>query len=200
MMRAMNTSLPRAVLALSAIALMVAPATAEPAKKYHFELTKVLAKENVKADVAQIAQQRVEAQVKKQFEANPQLVAVDDAPDPKTSADAYRRYLEKKGISGAYLVTVEITQASQELEPMPDKANTQRLVVHLGLHVLGETIPGQTMGFTGDGHATVKEEVDLKVRDKDRDYAWDSAAETSVTDAIKKCFEQLAKGTPKQHN
>jgi hypothetical protein len=198
MMRAMNR-----VLWLGTIAaLALAPAAqAAPKKKYHFELTKVLAKDNVSADVAQVAQQRVELQIKKQFEANPQLVAtLDDAPDPSSNADGYRRYLEKKGISGAYQVTVEITQASQELDPMPDKPNTQRLVVHLGLHVFGETIPGRTMGFTGDGQATVKEEIGMKLRDKDRDYAWDGVAETAVTDALKTCFDQLGKGTPKQHN
>jgi hypothetical protein len=176
-------------------------ADAAPKKKYHFELTKVLAKDNVKADVAQVAQGRVEVQIKKQFEDNPQLVAtLDDAPDPNSNADAYRRYLEKKGIAGAYQVTVEITQASEELAPMPDKPNTQRLVVHIGLHVFGETIPGRTMGFTCDGQATVKEEIGMKLRDKDRDYAWDGVAETAITDALKTCFEQLGKGTPKQHN
>jgi hypothetical protein len=198
MMRGMKSLLCFGIVAAVA---MASSANAAPKKKYHFELTKVLAKDSVKADVAQVAQQRVELQIKKQFEANPQLVSqLDDAPDPNANADAYRRYLDRKGIAGAYLVTVEITQASEELAPMPDKPNTQRFVIHLGLHVLGETIPGRTMGFTGDGQATVKEEVAMKIRDKDRDYAWDGAAETAVTDALKTCFEQLAKGTPKQHN
>jgi hypothetical protein len=198
MMRAMKSLFCFWVVATLA---MAPSANAGPKKKYHFELTKVLAKDNLKADVVPVAQQRVELQIKKQFEANPQLVAqLDNAPDPNANADAYRRYLERKGIAGAYLITVEITQASQELAPMPDKPDTQRLVIHLGLHVLGETIPGRTMGFSGDGQATVKEEVGMKVRDKDRDYAWDGAAETAVGDALKTCFEQLAKGTPKQHN
>ena len=63
--------------------------------------------------------------------------------------------------------------------------------------MLGETIPGRTMGFTGDGQATVKQEVGMKIRDKDRDYAWDGAAETAVADAMKTVFAQLAK-PPKQ--
>ena len=81
---------------------------------------------------------------------------------------------------------------------MEDKKGAQRLVVHVGIHVLGETIPGRTMGFTGDGQATVKQEVGMKVRDKDRTYAWDGAAETAVDDAMKTCFAQLAKGHIKQ--
>ena len=169
-------------------------ATAAPTKKYHFELTQVLAKPEVKGDVAKQAVARVEAQIKKTFESHPQLVpTLDGAPDPKSNADAYRKFLTKKGISGAYLVTVEVTEATEELVPMDGKPNAQRLSVHVAIHVLGETIPGRTMGFTGDGQATVKQEVGAKLRDKDRDYTWDGAAETAVDDAMKTVFAQLAK-------
>ena len=192
----------RAMKSLVLLCLLGAVATAAPAKKYHFELTKVLAKDNVKPDVLKAAQPRLEAQVKKAFESDPQLVAnLDGAPDPEVDhGEPYRRFLAKKGVSAAYRVTVEITDATEELTPMEGKGNEQRLVVHIAIHVLGETIPGRTMGFTGDGHATVKQEVGAKMRDKDRDYAWDGAAETAVQDALKVCFAQLAKGTPKQHN
>jgi hypothetical protein len=183
----------------AALVLWFGVAQAAPAKKYHFELTAVMPKPEVKADVAKIATERVEATIKKAFETHPQLVAVlDGAPDPKTSADAYRRFLTKKGISGSYLVTVEITEASEEVVPMDGKPNSQRMAVHVGIHVLGETIPGRTMGFTGDGQATVKQEVGMKLRDKDRNYAWDGAAETAVNDALKTAFAQLAKPKVKQ--
>jgi len=196
-MRAMKS-----LILLAMLAVLAPRANAEPAKKkYHFELTKVLAKENVKPDVAKIAQARIEAQVKKAFETHPQLVAnLEGAPDPATdNGQAYRKFLEKKGLAGAYLVTVEITDASEEVVPLEDK-KSQRIVVKVGIHVLGETIPGRTMGFTGDGQATVKLEVGKTVRDKDRDYTWDGAAETAINDALKTCFAQLAKGAPKQHN
>jgi hypothetical protein len=186
-------------LILLCLAATVAFAAPKP-KKYHFELTKVLVKPEVKADVGATAQPRVEAAIKKAFESHPQLVqTLEGAPDPAADhGQTYRRYLTRKGIAGAYLVTVEITEASEEVVPMEDKKNSQRLVVHVGIHVLGETIPGRTMGFTGDGQATVKQEVGMKIRDKDRTYAWDGAAETAVDDALKTCFEQLAKPQKKQ--
>jgi lipoprotein-anchoring transpeptidase ErfK/SrfK len=186
-------------LILLCLAATVAFAKPKP-KKYHFELTKVLVKPEVKADVGATAQPRVEAAIKKAFESHPQLVqTLEGAPDPEADhGQIYRRYLTKKGIAGAYLVTVEVTEASEEVVPMEDKKNSQRLVVHVGIHVLGETIPGRTMGFTGDGQATVKQEVGMKIRDKDRTYAWDGAAETAVADALKTCFEQLAKPQKKQ--
>jgi hypothetical protein len=179
-------------LALAAAVALGSAADAAPKKKYHFDLAAVTAKPEVKADVAKAATPRIEAQVKKAFATNPQLVATrDGAPDPKEKADAYRRYLTSKGIAGAHLVTVEITEASEELEPLADKANSQRLVIRVGIHMLGESIPGRTMSFTGDGQATVKQEVGMKLRDRDREYAWDQAAEVAVDDAMKTVFKQL---------
>jgi hypothetical protein len=182
-------------------AACVASSTAEaaPKKKYHFELTAVTTKSEVKADVAKAATPRVEGQVKKVFASHPQLVAkLDGAPDPRTNPDGYRKYLTRRAISGAYLVTVEITEASEELEPLDDRPNSQRLVVRIGIHMLGENIPGRTMGFTGDGRATIKQEVGMKVRDRDREYTWDQAAELAVNDAMKTVFQQLALPPKKQ--
>ena len=175
---------------------LAAIAHAAPKKKYHYELAAVTVKPEVKPDAAQIAQPRVEGQVTKAFESHPQLVAkLDDAPD-RTKGEAYRAYLSKKGIAGSYLVTVEISEASESIEAS-DKPNTKRIVAHVALHMLGEVIPDRTMGFTGDGQATIKQEVGLhdgKIRDKDEQYAWDQAAELAVADAIKTSLEKLDSG------
>lgn len=197
-MRPMN----RLLVLITLILVGASSAWAAPAKKtgkkYHFELAAVTAKPEVKADVAKTATPRVEAQITKAFATHPQLVAkLDGAPD-KSNATAYRKYLVKKRIAGAYLVTVEVTEASEELVPVDDKPNTQRLVVRVGVHVLGERIPDRTMGFTGDGQATVKQEVGKKVRERDREYAWDSAAEVAIADAMQTVFKQLAVPPKKQ--
>lgn len=184
----------KSFLVLVAAVLLFAPrADAAPKKKYHFELTKVLVKPEVKEADGKIAQARVEAMFKKALAEHPQLVGdLEGAPDPNANPAAYRKFLAKKGVSGAYLVTVEITSASEELVPLEDKKNAQRLVVQVGIHVLGETIPGRTLGFTGDGAATVKQEVGMKVRDKDREFTWDSAAQTAIDEALKTAFAKLA--------
>jgi hypothetical protein len=179
---------------LALAALLVGGATSAEAapKKYHFELTQVTPKPEVKPDVAKAAVPRVEGQVRKAFESNPQVVAkLDGAPD-KDNAQAYRKFLVQKGISGAYYVTVEVTEASEEIEPM-DKPNSQRLVVTIAVHMLGETIPGRTIGFTGDGRAKIKQEVGKNVRPRDREVAWDQAAEVAIADAMTTVFKQLAK-------
>jgi hypothetical protein len=193
---------PKSILVALAATLAVvsfSSAEAAPKKKYHFKLAAVTAKPEVSADVAKDATPRVEGQIKKAFASNPQLVAtLEGAPDPDAAAPAYRKFLKGKGITSAYLVTVELTEASIELVPMDSKPNTQRLVVRVGVHLLGENIPGRTMGFTGDGQATIKQEVGMKVRDRDREYTWDQAAEAAVADALTTVFKQLAVPAKKQ--
>lgn len=196
-----SLALPRLALALGALALLLGvrpgPAAAAPKKRYHFELAAVTPKPEVKADVAKAAVPRVEGQVKKAFASHPQLVAaLEGAPD-KAKPDAYRRYLTQKGLAGAYLVTVEITEASEELVPM-DTPNSQRLVVSISVHILGETIPGRTIGFTGDGRATVKQEIGKKLRPRDREVTWDQAAEVAIADAMATVFKQLEKPQKKK--
>jgi len=181
-----------AAIAVAAVAAFGAAAEAAPKKKFHFELTAVTPKPEVKPEVAKAATPRIEAQVKKVFETHPQLVGkLEGAPDPKTNAEAYRKYLGTKGIASAYSVSVDITDASEEVVPFDDKPNAQRLVIHIAIHMLGETIPGRTMGFTSDGKATIKQEVGMKIRDRDREYTWDQAAELAVEDAMEKVFSQL---------
>ncbi len=189
-------SMIRLFLVATVLLVVGKPAAAAP-KKYHFELAAVTAKGEVKPDVAKIATPRVEGQVKKAFESHPQLVQKLEGAPSKDDIDAYRKFLAKKGLAGAYLVTVEVTEASEEVVPT-DKPNTQRLVVHVAVHILGETIPTRTMGFTGDGQATIKQEVGKKIRDRDREFAWDSAAEVAVADAMKTVFKQLAVPPKKQ--
>jgi hypothetical protein len=184
---------------LLVVAMLAFSADAAPKKKYHFEIIAVNAKPEVKPDVAKTATARVETQLRKAMAGHAQLVAdLDGAPDPKANADAYRKYLAKKGIAGSYVVTVDLTEASEKIEPISDKPGTQRLVVHVALHLLGETVPGRTMGFTGDGQATVKQEVGMKISDRDREFTWDSAAEVAVGDALKTAFVQLDKPQKKQ--
>ena len=176
-MRLALLALPFSLLGL----LSAAPdADAAPKKKYSFALVKV-------------AQPRIEGQIKAGFAGNARLVMLDaTAPDPATKKDAFKAHLTKKGITGgAFKVTVEITEASEEVEPMPDKPNSQRLVVRVGLHMLGEKNPENTMGFAGDGNSTIKIEVGKKIRDRDREYAWDEVAKDAVAKAIEKSLVQL---------
>ena len=183
--------LPIALLALTA--LIATPAAAGPKPKYHFQLFQVTAADGVTGDVVTAAQPRIQAVVEKAFANHPQLVAVlEGAPDPKTEAKAYTAFIKKKKLKGAYRVNVEITAAAEDTEAMEAKPGSLRLVVRLSLRMFGETIPERVMGFTGEGSATIKQEVGKKVRPRDREYAWDQAAELAINDAIATSLAKLA--------
>ena len=158
--------------------------------RYHFELTHVTAKPSVKPAAAKAALPAVQDEVKKVFGEHPQLVALSGAPDPKASVDGYRAYLAKNHVSGAFNVSVEVTEATETLAPAADG---QVLAVKIVLHMLGVNIADDTIGFNGHGNATVKQETSQKPSDADRAQAYRDAAEAVVAGAMKTAFEELAK-------
>ncbi|MCX5741246.1 MAG: hypothetical protein NT062_01965 [Proteobacteria bacterium] len=169
------------------------PSTAEAApKKYNFELVRVIPKPEVAAELAKVAVPRIEGVIKAGITASPRLVSLgDNPPDPKTKPDAFKALLAKKGIASAYRVTVDVADATEELQPIDGKPSSQRLVVHLSIHMLGENVPAMTMGFSGDGSATIKIEIGKKVRARDREYAWDEVAKLAVDKALDESLKQL---------
>lgn len=182
-------------LALLALLALVSTAEAKPKPKakYHFLLWEVTPSKTVEGDVVTFALPRIKAQVEKAFTEHPQLVAaLDGAPDPKADPKAYTAFLKKKKLAGAYLVNVELTAADEETEELADKPGELRLVVRLSIKMFGETIPGRTMGFSGEGSATIKQEVGKKVRPRDREFAWDQAAGLAINDAIETSLAKLA--------
>jgi hypothetical protein len=182
-------------LGLIGVVALAATAGAKPKPKptYHFLVSEVTAADGIAGDVVTAAQPRIKAQVEKAFAEHPQLVAaLEGAPDPKANPKAYTAFLKKKKVAGAYRVNVEITSAVEETEDMEAKPGQLRLVVRLSLKMFGETIPQRVMGFTGEGSATIKQEVGKKVRPRDREFAWDQAAELAINDAIATSLAKLA--------
>jgi hypothetical protein len=184
------------ILAVAALVPSVAsaqPKNKKPKQKYHFVLSDVTVTKDVAADPAKVAQPRVKAQVEKAFANHPQLVVtLTGAPDPKTEPDKFIAYLKKAKLAGAHRVNVEIIDAREETEPMENRPGENRLVIRVGIRMFSETIPKRMMGFTGEGSSTIKVEVGKKVRPRDREYAWDQAAELAVKDAIAVSLTKLA--------
>ena len=170
MFGARSLGLPGIVLAALALAGSVAfAATGDaPKQRYHFELTAVTAKADIKPSIAKL-----------------------DAPDPKLDADAYRSFLTKSHIAGAYDVAVEITGATEELTPLADKPGSQLLEMRLVLDMTGKTIPDGTLGFVGHGKATIQQEVGAKLRDSERAETWGQVVEVAAAAALKNAFQQL---------
>ena len=179
--------------------LFAAPRTADaakPKKKYFFELAEVKAADSlgqVGKDLAPVTQ----AQVAKSIAAHEQVVTtLDGAPD-RANAKAFKAYLKKKKLAGAYRVNVELIAFEEELEDKDESVNKEkRLVIRLSLRTFGETIPDRVMGFSGEGSSTVKLDVGKKLRPKDREYAINQAVELAMNDALASSMEKLAKPPP----
>jgi hypothetical protein len=143
----------------------------------------------------------VQAELKKAFQQHAQIVAqLEGAPDPKGDPDAYRAYLTKMHLAGAFNVTVEITDAAEIATPSEDKPGAQRLETRLALRMLGTRLPDDTLGFTGHGKTASKQEVTAKVPDAERQSTWNDLAELAVSQAIRTALEELtvaAKTKPK---
>ncbi len=170
---------------------------AKPPKKYFFEVADVKASDSL-GQVGKDLLPTTSAQIAKSIAGHPQLVAaLDGAPDPKVNAKAFKKWLTKKKIAGAYRVNVELTSFEEELEEKDDSLNKEkRLIVRLGLRTFGETIPERVMGFSGEGSATVKLDVGKKLRPRDREYAIAQALELAMTDALASSLTKLANPPP----
>ena len=167
------------------------------AATYYFQFAETKAAAEVAADAAAEATPRITAQVTKALSSTPGLVAnVDGAPDWQSDGPGFSKFLTAHHIDNGYRVAVEITEASLEVEQVEDRPNTQLLVVKVALRMLGETLPKRTIAFTGEGRATIKQDVGKKISTRDREFAWDGAAELAVADAIKSSMAKLSLPLP----
>jgi hypothetical protein len=161
-------------------------------KRYLFQISFISPKKTLPEKLEKTVLPLLTAEVHKQLAAHPQLVTeLPGAPDPAADANKYRRFLKKHGVHGAYLVRVDLTDASEELEPLEGRSG-QRLIVRMSVHMFGETIPGQTMGFTGDGSASIRQDIGKTLRPRDQQFTWQSAVEIAVSDAITTSLAKLS--------
>lgn len=199
-----STFWPRGVAAfvLGSLTFMTAASLAAdpPKERYYFELRAITPKAELKVEAVQAATPRVLAELKRAFEHHPQIVVqLAGAPDPKADPDAYRRYLEKAHITGAFAVNVELTDATETTAPVAEKPGVQEHETRLTLRMLGTRIPDDTLGFTGHGKASAKGEGP-KTSERERQETWDQVSELAVSKAIATALEELtlaAKTKPK---
>jgi|GEM_PF-1202545 len=171
-----------------------------PKERYYFELKAITPKAELKAEAVKAASPRVLAELKKAFEHHPQLVVqLQGAPDPKADPDAYRQFLAKSHITGAFAVNVELTDATETSAPVADKPGAQEHETRLAVRLLGTRIPDDTLGFTGHGKASAKGDGP-KASERERQETWDQLSELAVSKAIATALDELnlaAKTKPK---
>ena len=183
-------------LGLAAVCVLGGAADAAKPKRYHIDLIEVTATAGLppeSADVIPLAT----AEWKKTLDTHPQMAKLDGAPDGKANAKAFKKWLTKKKIAGAYRMNVEITSYEETLEDKDPSVNQdKRFIVRLELRTFGETFPERIMGFAAEGSATIKLDVGKKLRPADRTFAIKSAVEGAVADAMTASLTKLSLPPP----
>jgi hypothetical protein len=167
--------------------------SASKGKRYYWSIIGVLPKASVDAALSNMLKPLIEAKLAKIISSHAQLAAEAPPGADPSKADAYNKMLAKAKIAGSYSVTVDITEATEEIVDDDKKPGNKRLVVHLAVHFLGERIPDKTIGFTADGTVTIKEDFGKTVRPKDREFVWASAVNDAIDDAIATSMASLSK-------
>ena len=192
-------SLALALLALLALLAVVGPGAARAGKprRYHFALIEVKAAPAVGDHAAELTA-AVKAEADKVLTSHPQLVATLTAPPAETAGfPAWKKYLGKQKLDGAYRVNIEITSYEETVEDLdPSDKIELRLTIRIQLRMFGEVIPLRTMAFTGDGGATVKADVGRRLRPRDRDFNLAGAVELAVGDAVASSLRKLESAPP----
>jgi hypothetical protein len=182
--------------AVAAALLVTRAADAAKPKRYHIALIEVTAAAGLPAETAD-AIPLTTAEWQKVLTTHPQMASLDGAPDAKSEAKKWKKWLAKKKIAGAYRMNVEITQYEEVVEDKePGLSQEKRLVVRLGLRTFGETYPERVMAFAAEGSATIKIDVGKKVRPADRSFAIKTAVEGAVADAMTASLTKLALPPP----
>ncbi len=174
------------ILALLLLA-MSAPASAGPKERSIFLVDRVLLAQGMPERLDPVVRKQVAALVAQREELMAE--APSDAPDPGKDPAGFAKYLKKKNLK-AFRVRVEFSRYKSVNEKKDGK---NWLWVDVGLRLFGETVPGQSFGFTGDGAASIKTEVGPDVRPKDVEYAESEALSEALSQAMNTAIAQLKK-------
>jgi hypothetical protein len=178
MLNTRNTLLGTATLALAIVSLSP-PASADPGKpKYYFRVSDIECRDS---KVIPLAKELLEAEVATRPEFTMDL--------GKLSEDAQIAELRKQGMQGLQ-VSLRITTLKKEIKPPAPGKRDQQMSIEVKLGVLGHTIPGNKLLFTGDGDASLMGEFTERLKDKEEDRfmrtALSSALKQAVTTAVAK--------------
>ena len=171
-------------------------ADAAPTKKYHFELTAVTREARGQGRRREVGAGRASRRRSRRRSRRTRSSSQRSTarPIPKTNADAYRKFLTKKGDRGR--LPRDRRDHRGDRGARADGGQAEHAAP--GRSTSASTCsarPSRAARWASPATARrpIKQEVGMKLRDKDRDYAWDGAAETAVDDAMKTVFAQLAK-------
>jgi hypothetical protein len=156
-----------------------------PAETYVFQLFKVEMAKGVPPEIETEVRRELTKAIESRAELHPN--AGEGAPDPEREPKEFERHLKSKHMR-AFKVNVEVTGYESTVK---DEDAKHYVAARITLRLFGETIPGRTFAFVGDGSATTKVEIGKKVRPRDQEYASTEAVKAAVEDAINSSIQKL---------
>jgi hypothetical protein len=173
-----------AMLAL-AIATLSSPASADSGKpKYYFRVSNIECRDN---KIIPLAKELLEAEVATRPEFTMDLGG-------KLSEDAQIAELRKQGMQGLQ-VSLRITTLKKEIKPPAPGQRDQQMSIEVKLGVLGHTLPGNKLLFTGDGDASLMGEFSERLKDKEEERFMRTALSSAIKQAVSTAVAKLTNST-----
>lgn len=149
-----------------------------PAAKYYFRLREVEAAVPVDGGIREFVAQALHAELSSRPEWQSDL-------GPATGRDEIVSELKRRKLSGFDLV-VKITELTTQTKEGRAASRLKRLSVTVKLAVLGTTLPGEKMAFSGDGQTGYETEVpETRLEAESQSLVHDA-----IRDAIKQAVDQ----------
>lgn len=172
---------------------MNSPSTAVgAASKYYFQLHDVQSRVPLDGDIKQFTGDALKAELASRPQWASDLGGATDRA-------AVAAELKKRRLEG-FDVVVKIAELKKETKEPNAGSRLKRLTVSVKLAVLGTTLPGEKMAFSGDGEAAVEAEV----TERRIDTEGQAMLKDAIKDALKQAVDQavMKLGTPKSvpHN
>jgi hypothetical protein len=160
--------------------------------KHHWDITTVAAKSTLDPALAKLVAGIVTTQLANAIATNPGLAPTLPADADPSNPTAFRKQLQRAGIAESHRVSVDITEATEQVDPIEGKPGELRLTVHVAIHLLGEKRADKVISFAGEGRSTIKQDIGKKLRPADRIFAWTSVVDAAIADAISTSLTKLS--------
>ena len=185
MLNMRTTTLGTAMLALAAAMFFSAPASADTGKpKYYFRVSNIECRND---KIIPLARELLEAEVAKHPEFTMDLGG-------KLSEDAQSAELRKHGMQELQ-VSLRITTLKKEIKPPEPGKRDQQMSIEVKLGVLGYTLPGKKLLFTGDGDASLMGEFSERLKDKEEERFMRTALSSAIKQAVTTALAKLTTPT-----
>jgi len=173
-----------AALALVLCSTKVGAQGPEQKSKYYFKVASI---QSANTKLIPTATELLKAEVA----SRPELATDIATAESEDGQAALRR---QQGVQG-YEVSMRIESFTEEIKPPPPGQTEQKMAISVKLTVLGHTIPGKKLMFTGDGDASLIGDFSERLKDKEQEGLRRTALAAAIKQAVSTAIAKLSNAT-----